>query len=194
MLDRENEIFEELNNRLKDAGIELAIICVGGFVLSHYGMRATQDIDGFYNTSHIIDEIIRSVGDDFGLNTEDEIWLNNSVQSLNRRPPEEICRPLYSYSNLTILTPPLEYIAGMKLISAREQDMEDVAAILRKLDIEDPVAFLDKVEGYGLGYFDESLLLEAFGTAYGMEWLEKYFIAHEEEITARVRESDIAIQ
>ena len=192
MLDkeREAEIFEELNSRLRDNDIDLTIICVGGFVLSQYGMRSTQDIDGFYSTTHLIDEIIRSVGEDYGINTEDEVWLNNSVQGVNKWPPDEICKVLYSYSNLTILTPPLDYIAGMKIFSAREQDVEDVAEIFRKLDIRDPVAFLNRMEDYGLGYIDESILLETFGIAYGMDWLEEYFIKHEDEIAARIRDAD----
>lgn len=33
---------------------------------------------------------------------------------------------------------------------------------------------------------DESLLLEAFGMAYSMDWLEQYFIENEEEINRRI--------
>ena len=187
--ENENEIFSELNNRLAENNFHLVVICAGGFVLSHYGMRATQDIDGFFKTNQRINQIIRSVGDYFGINTEDELWLNNSVQNLNAWPPDEICTLLYSFSNLKVLIPPLEYIAGMKLISAREQDVQDVGKILRKTGIDSPEVFLKIVESYGFSHIDESVLLEAFGLAYGMEWLENYYLTHEEEIHRRIRKA-----
>lgn len=182
----EKELFETLNQRLCEADMFLAVICVGGFVLNHYGMRATQDIDGFYKSTKKLNDIIRAVGEEFHVNTEDELWLNNSVQNMNQSPPEDICEELYAFSNLKVLIPPLDYVAGMKLISARGQDIEDVAAIIQKLEIHSPEEFLEQMGRYGFPHMDESLVLEAFGTAYGMNWLEKYFIEHEEEINQRI--------
>ena len=43
MLSNEYEIFKTLNNELKESGICLEIICVGGFVLNHYGLKQTLD-------------------------------------------------------------------------------------------------------------------------------------------------------
>ena len=80
MLNREEEIFNELNHRLQKKNIDLTVICVGGFVLSHYGLRTTHDIDGFFQASNEVTGIIKDVGDVFGINTENELWLNNSVQ------------------------------------------------------------------------------------------------------------------
>lgn len=189
MIENEYKVFESLNKKLSSENIYLSIICVGGFVLSHYGMRATQDIDGFYETSKKVDALIKSVGEEFDLNTNDEIWLNNSVQNMNDKPPEAICDILYEFSNLTILTPPLDYIAGMKLVSARGQDIEDVAEIIRKQKIPNPEELEEKLKDYGFDSIDESLILEAFGLAYGFEWLEKYYIANEERINKKIKES-----
>ena len=189
MFENEQAIFAELNRCLNREGLHLTVICAGGFVLSHYGMRATHDIDGFYQATEKIESIIKEVGDTFHINTEDELWLNNSVQNLNSPPPAEICKTLYRFSNLTILIPPLDYIAGMKLCSARVQDIEDAASILKKEKIISPESLLSKCRRYGLGPVDESVLLEAFGIAYGMDWLEKYYIEHEEEINRRISQS-----
>lgn len=182
MLINEKEVFEEFNRRLEEADLRLVVTCVGGFVLSYHGMRATQDVDGFYKTNDTIERIIREVGDHFGINNEEESWLNNSVESLNPVPPEDICEVLYEFSNLKVLIPPLDYVAGMKLISAREQDLRDVAAIIKKQQIEEPKDLRSRLEEYGLIGIDEGLLLEAFGEAYGMQWLEDYYVTHEEEI------------
>lgn len=180
------EAFRMLNDRLKDEDESLHVTCAGGFVLSHYGLRTTKDVDGFFVTNRKINAIIKDIGDILGLNTEDELWLNNSIQNLNAVPKEDICEVLYDFSNLKVIMPPLEYMAGMKLTSARGQDIKDVAAIIRILKTEDPLGFADNLTTLGFFRIDESLILEAFGEAYGMEWLEKYFTDHEADILARL--------
>ncbi len=187
MLSNEYEIFKTLNNELKESGICLEIICVGGFVLNHYGLKQTLDVDGFYKRTREIDEIINRVGDKFGINTDDEPWLNNSVQSMNEMPAKSICDTLYEFSNLTVLMPPLEYIAGMKLQSGREKDISDVSLIIRKEESKDPIEFIETLRRkYGFENIDISLLLTAYGNAYGFEWLEKYYQKHESELIDRI--------
>ncbi|HHW95575.1 MAG TPA: potassium transporter peripheral membrane component [Mogibacterium sp.] len=180
------EAFNELNKKLEKEGVTLTVICVGGFVLSQYGLRTTKDIDGFFKSTAEIDKAIKTVGDKLGLNTEDELWLNNSVQNLNRSPAEDICDVLYDFSNLKVLMPPLEYIAGMKLKSARGQDIKDVADIIKLLKADDPLSFIENLQTLGFFEIDISLVLEAFGTAYGMSWLEKYYIDNEKAILEMV--------
>jgi len=183
----EQKVFAQLNKRLKGEGLRLSIICVGGFVLHQYGIRATMDVDAFYTANDRVRIIIQEVGDSFGINRDDEMWLNNSVQNLNPTPPEEICETLYEFSNLTVLTAPLLYVAGMKLVSAREQDVLDSAAIIKKLNITDPAEFRQVILSYGFAQIDESLILEAFGHAYGISWLENYYMDHEEELNHLIR-------
>jgi len=189
MFKKEKEAFEELNRRLAQEDMKLTVICAGGYVLNRHGMRTTQDIDRFFQSNAVIDQMIREVGEKFGINTPEELWLNNSVQNMNEKPPENICEPVYDLSNLRVLSLPLDYIAGMKLSSAREQDIQDTAAILRKMNIQDPDDLMNRIHQYGFYHIDESVLLESFGIAYGMEWLEKYYLEHEEEINKRLRES-----
>lgn len=98
---------------------------------------------------------------------------------MNAPPTEELCEILYKASNLKVLIPPLDYIAGMKLMSARDQDIKDVSAIIRKQKIASPEILSKSLREYGFGTVDESLLLEAFGEAYGMDWLERYYIENE---------------
>ena len=187
-IQNEQMVFAELNNRLKAEGLRLDIICVGGFVLNQYGIRATMDVDAFYIVNDRVRTIIQEVGDSFGINREDELWLNNSVQNMNPAPPEEICETLYQFSNLTVLTVPLLYVAGMKLVSARGQDVLDTASIIKKLNITDPAEFRKAMQSYGFAQIDESLILEAFGHAYGIGWLESYYMDHEEELNRLIRD------
>jgi hypothetical protein len=41
------ELVEELNSALAEQQITLSIICVGGFVLEHHGLRATMEWNGW---------------------------------------------------------------------------------------------------------------------------------------------------
>ena len=46
-MDKMKPVFEALNQELAQANLTLTIICVGGYVLEHHGLRATQDVDAF---------------------------------------------------------------------------------------------------------------------------------------------------
>ena len=54
--------FEELNQRLAEADLKLTLIIVGGYVLELRGIRATQDVDAFYQSSKLLDQIIMDIG------------------------------------------------------------------------------------------------------------------------------------
>lgn len=175
------EALLKLNNKLEKDGIYLDMIVVGGSVLEYNEIRATIDIDAFYKTNQTIDDYIYEIGEELNLNSEDEIWLNNSVSSMNKKPSMEICELIYDFSNLKIYIPPLEYVMGMKLESMREQDIEDVAEIIKLLEIEDVKEIEIELKKYNFN-FDESVLLESFSIAYGLEWLENYYLNIEKNI------------
>lgn len=173
-------LFEALNTELAKEDITLEIICVGGFVLEYYNLRGTQDVDAFYQENTKIRSIIAKIGDDFGTNKPDELWLNNNVANMNKIPPRSICEKAFSYSNLTILVPPLSYILGMKLDSGRDRDRQDAGDIIKLVKICSIKDIINKLKEYGFQP-DISMVLEVFEIAYGMEWLAEYMSEHSEE-------------
>lgn len=173
-------LFEALNAELSKENIDLKIICVGGFVLEYYNLRGTQDVDAFYQEDAKIRSIIEKVGNDFDVNAPEELWLNNNVANMNKIPPSSICEKAYSYSNLTILVPPLFYILGMKLDSGRDRDRQDAGEIIKLLKIRSIKDAMNKLKEYGFQP-DISMILEVFEIAYGMEWLAEYMNGHSEE-------------
>ena len=185
------KLLELLNEKLREKGIRLTLICVGGFVMEFHGLRSTLDIDAFYTETPEIRQIIKDVGDAFGITSGDEPWLNHSVQNLNETPPAEICKEVYALSNLKILFPPLDYIAGMKIKSGRRQDVMDAAMIISFLHIVSPKAFLSNMQRYNLGDLDDAVLMDAFGMAYGMEWMENYYRENESQIISSIYASSI---
>lgn len=181
-MDRRQVAFELLNEELAREGFNLTLICVGGFVLEQHGFRTTQDVDAFYNESLKINEVIYRVGQQLGLNTSEELWINNSVANLNPKPPFEFCEVLYSFENLTVYTVSLDYLLGMKLTSAREQDLKDVGEIIRYRGLSSPIALYKFLKKNGFKNVDFAYVLEGFSLAYGMGWLRDFFENHQEEL------------
>ena len=174
-------LFEALNTELAKENSDLEMICVDGFVLEYYNLRGTQDVDAFYQEDAHIRSIIEKVGNDFGVNEPEELWLNNQVANMNRIPPRAICEKAYGYSNLTILVPPLPYILGMKLESGRDRDRQDAGEIMKLVKIRSIKDVINKLKEYGFQP-DLSLILEVFEIAYGMEWLAEYMAEHPDEL------------
>lgn len=46
-----HQLFSRLNEKLSEENLQLHLHCVGGFVLEYYGMKATEDIDAFYEST-----------------------------------------------------------------------------------------------------------------------------------------------
>lgn len=181
-MDRRQVAFELLNEELAKEGLNLALICVGGYILEQHGFRTTQDIDAFYNETPKVKEVIYRVGQQLGLNTSEDVGLNNSVANLNPQPPFDFCEVLCSFENLTIYTVSLDYLLGMKLTSAREQDLIDVGEIIRYRGISSPITLYKFLKKNGFKTVDFAYILEGFSLAYGMDWLRDYFERNQEEL------------
>lgn len=182
-----NKALEKLNKKLIENNLNVEIICVGGFVLDYHNIRSTYDIDGFFDSTNKLEALIKEVGDELNINKEDELWLNNSVSNLNKKPDKDICTKNNDYSNIELYIPPLEYILGMKIESMRDQDINDIGKIIKELNIKNPKKLEKDLTNYGFKNVDISIILEGFAEAYGIEWLEKYYKKNQKDINKRSR-------
>jgi len=174
-------VFEMFNTELSKIGISFELVCAGGFVMQLHGYRGTVDVDAFYRHDAVIDDIIRKVGEIYHINRPDELWMNNSISNMNPEPPDEYCEVIYTFSNLTIKAVSITYLIGMKLHSGREQDIKDVADIVSADKNERPLELLSQLKDMGFSP-DISDLLDAFGAAHGIDWLEVYYNEHQAEL------------
>ena len=174
-------VFKLMNEELFQVGQTLLLICAGGYVMQLNGYRGTLDVDAFYESSKTVEAIIRKVGDAFGINRPDELWLNNSIANMNPRPSDEYCEPVYQFSNLVVKAVSISYLMGMKLASGREQDLMDVGDILKKNKNEKPFELLSELVGMGFN-IDISGLLDAYEKAHGMEWLDEFYIDNQDDL------------
>ena len=174
-------VFKRLNEELSITGQSLELVCAGGYVMQRHGYKATSDVDAFYKSNAAIKAIIRKVGDEFGINKPDDLWLNNSIANMNPAPPAQYCELVQEFSNLSVKAVIITYVIGMKLISGREQDFRDIGDILKKDKNEQPFELLSALVGMEFDV-DISGLLDAYERAHGMEWLEDFYAKHQEDL------------
>ena len=173
--------FKMLNDELKKINESLELICAGGYVMQLNGYRGTSDIDAFYKSNVAIESIIRRVGDEFGINKPDELWLNNSISNMNPAPPDMYCEVVHKLSNLTVKAVEMTYLIGMKLMSARGQDLIDLAVIIKDRNNFQPFELLSRLVEMNFD-IDISILLDAFEGAHGMDWLDTFYRENEAEL------------
>jgi len=174
-------VFKLMNEELSQVRQTLVLICAGGYVMQLNGYRGTVDVDAFYDSSQHIETIIRKVGDTFGINKPDELWLNNSIASMNPKPSDEYCEQVYKFSNLEVKAVNITYLMGMKLSSGREQDLMDVGDILKENKNEKPFELLSELIGMRFS-IDISGLLDAYEKAHGMDWLDEFYIINQDDL------------
>jgi hypothetical protein len=176
-----DKAFQLLNDKLKENNLSLEITCAGGFVLQTLGIRATMDVDAFFYAPVKVQGLIESVGEELGINDEDETWLNNSIANVNKTPNDKYREVYKTFSNLTVYVVIPEYLIGMKLESGREKDFKDVAELIKKLKEESPKDLYNKLKDMEF-HVDFADLLACFGDAYGHKWLAKYYKDHAEDL------------
>ena len=157
-----HQLFSRLNEKLSEENLQLHLHCVGGFVLEYYGMKATEDIDAFYESTEKVEKIIQEIGEEFHVGTSNEPWLSQAVGVVmsHSKTDETI---IFVESHLTVGLSSLESILIDKIQAGRTKDVPDIAKIMKKLKIESPD-----------GSADPAVILEAFSLAYGEEALKNY--------------------
>ena len=60
MIDHD-KYFEILNDRLRIKNEFLTLYTVGGYALKSYGLKATMDVDAFYDSNSTIESIIKEI-------------------------------------------------------------------------------------------------------------------------------------
>ena len=165
-------LFDALEGKLAKENLTLDLHCVGGFVLQHHGLKATDDIDAFYESSERIDALIAEVGEEFHVGNAKEVWLNHSVDQVMAKPDFRDEETVYQADHLIVHIISLEAVLLNKVQLGRVKDISDIAKIMKKLDLTDPMPLIEKLMKYTEGETDPSALLEAYAEAYGDAALE----------------------
>ena len=168
------KLFFRLNEKLAQNNLTLHLSCVGGFVLEYYGLKATDDIDAFYDSSDKIEELIKEVGIEFGVGTEKEVWLNHAIGNILSLGASSQRETIYQASHLTVTISSLEEILVDKIEAGRAKDIPDIAKIMKYIGMKTPDSLLKQMKDYASGETNPAIILEAYSMAYGEEALKNY--------------------
>ena len=146
------EIFDYLNERLKENQLHLEITVYGGSIMTMvYDNRpATKDIDCVFNetNSTLLTNILDITKYTFNLS---EDWINEDIKEPLKSLLKEDKETYKVYSNLKILKPKAEQLLAMKILAARPEPAKDFidAYILSKdLNINTKSKLLEIVSDY----------------------------------------------
>ncbi|PCR99112.1 DUF6036 family nucleotidyltransferase [Lactococcus fujiensis] len=168
------KLFFRLNEKLAEHNLTLQLDCVGGFVLEYYGLKATDDIDAFYESSAKIESLIAEVGNEFGVGTAREAWLNHAVGQMMSLGSIDDRKVIFEASHLSVTISSLQSILIDKIQAGRSKDIPDIAKIMRAMDIKSPQKLLQLNRQFSNGETDPAIILEAYSVAFGEEALRQY--------------------
>ena len=154
LMDRDKllQIFDYLNERLKENQLELELTIYGGTVMTMvYDNRpATRDIDCVFSNvnQNLLENILEMTKFTFNLPKN---WINEEIKEPLKSIIKEDKETYKLYSNLKILKPKAEQLLAMKILAARPEpakDFIDAFILCRDLNIRTKEELLSVVEEY----------------------------------------------
>lgn len=154
LMDKEKlmEIFEYLNERLRENQLQLEITVYGGSIMTMvYDNRpATKDIDCVFSETNLklLENILNLTRSAFSL---PEGWINEEIKEPLKSILKEDKVTYKKYSNLRILKPKAEQLLAMKVLAARPEpakDFIDAYILCRDLNIKTKEALLKIITAY----------------------------------------------
>lgn len=119
-------IFDYLNERLKENQLNLEITIYGGSIMTMvYDNRpATKDIDCVFSETNLklLDNILELTQFTFDLPKD---WINEEIKNPLKSLVKEDKETYRTYSNLKILKPKAEQLLAMKILAARPEPAKD---------------------------------------------------------------------
>jgi hypothetical protein len=169
LLDRDQimRLFDELSEELATRGTRAEVFLVGGaaLALAYDGRRATRDVDAVFKPKEEVYAAAAAVAARHDLPDD---WLNDGVKGfLPGEDPRS--RPVYESGALRVDVASPQYLLAMKLLAARDQDIDDIVLLYRLCGFTSAAEGLDLVESVYPGRLIapkvQFLLEEFFGPA-----------------------------
>ena len=146
------EIFEYINERLKENQLTLDLTIYGGSIMTMvYDNRpATKDIDCVFGETNLtlLTNILELTKFTFGLN---EGWINEDIKEPLESILKEDKETYKLYSNLKLLRPVPKQLLAMKILAARPEpskDFVDAFILCRELNIKEKDELLESISDY----------------------------------------------
>ncbi|WP_106495080.1 DUF6036 family nucleotidyltransferase [Lentibacillus sp. Marseille-P4043] len=145
-------IFDYLNERLKENQLQLELTIYGGSIMTMvYDNRpATKDIDCVFSETNakLLENILTLTKFTFNLS---DGWINEEIKEPLKSILKEDKETYKIYSNLKILKPQAEQLLAMKLLAARPEpakDFVDAYILCKDLNITTKEELLNVFSNY----------------------------------------------
>ena len=138
-------LFDEMNTRLESStpdGTRYTLLAVGGIAMGAvFKDRATQDVDVVTPTiPKAVRKAIRAVAKAHQMPDQ---WVNNDAAGImNVDLPFEAFQSIYSNTNIEVLAVKPEYLLGLKLMSGRDKDINDLVQLAEHVGATSSTALL----------------------------------------------------
>lgn len=131
------KLLHEMDDVLGNINVQLSMDIYGGAVMCavHSCRKFTEDIDACYRNFDIIEPLIKSLADKYGLPYD---WLNNNVEDIKSSMITEDLVSMEGFKNITIRYPKAEQLLALKLYAARlspKSDLEDSVYLAKLLGL-----------------------------------------------------------
>lgn len=145
------EIFDYINERLKEKQLQLEMTIYGGTVMTIlYDRPATKDVDCVFSgvDLKVLKGILDLIRHKFNLK---ESWIDEQISEPLKYLTKEEKELFKTYSNLKILKPVAEQILAMKVLANRVEpakDFLDASILCQELNVKTPEELMDIVSAY----------------------------------------------
>ncbi|WP_051534225.1 DUF6036 family nucleotidyltransferase [Desulfitibacter alkalitolerans] len=146
------QIFDYLNERLKENQLQLEITIYGGSIMTMvYDNRpATKDIDCVFSETNfkLLENILNLTKYTFNLS---DGWINEEIKEPLKTILKEDKETYKTYSNLKVLKPKAEQLLAMKILAARPEpakDFYDAYILCKDLNITTKDRLMEVISTY----------------------------------------------
>ena len=125
-------LFQELSDRLADAGVAAQLFVVGGaaMALAYDDGRVTRDVDALFVPAPEVRQVAEDMSIAHGLEPD---WLNDAAKGF-LPGDDESPRTVFESESLLVQVPSPQYLLAMKLHASRdERDLDDAAVLFNRL-------------------------------------------------------------
>jgi hypothetical protein len=137
-------LLRDLSGELESRGVRAEIFMVGGaaMTLAYDTRRTTRDVDAVFEPKDAVQAAARSVSARHNVAAD---WLNDAVKGFLHGPDNQ-SRPVLDTPGLRVDVASPRYLLAMKLLSARDEDVEDILLLYRLCGFTAAQDGLDLVE------------------------------------------------
>jgi predicted nucleotidyltransferase len=139
LLDRPTieRIFRRLGERLAARGVVADLYVFGGaaMAVAYDARRATRDVDALFVPHGVVLDEARAVAKEFGL---PGWWLNEQASAYVAPGGDPGAKLVFDHPGLRVSAASPEHLLAMKVLAARRRDAEDIAILVKHLDLPNP--------------------------------------------------------